>query len=93
MKTLATDTAMFLAAAFNLFDAMRRALPAFDKAAEVRAGVRVTFDTRERIIMVGTVDDDGRGDAVLVIPADPEALTFGAVVIPDLECPAEDVVH
>jgi hypothetical protein len=74
------ETAGLVHSVIDLLKALR-ANP--DLAGLAEEHVRVSFDSRERLILVSSVDDVGHGHPLLAIMADPFDPTFGTAGIPE----------
>jgi hypothetical protein len=82
---LPDPTAAAAASLFRLWEAILDADPALNELVG-RREVRISFDTRERLLLISVLDQQGRGTAVAAVQADPFDAAFGTVGWPEPVC-------
>ena len=80
---LPQETAAFMESLFNLLGAVKASDPTIAAAFDL-GGTRVSFDARERVVLVSIVDEQGHSHPFLGIQADPfDRTEFGVVGQPE----------
>jgi len=78
------ETAALLEAIFDVFGSLKQQFPPFEQAVASGASARLSFDTRERVLLVSVVDEHGHGHPLAAIVADPfDRAGFGLIGLPE----------
>jgi hypothetical protein len=82
---LPRETAALLEKVFDLLGALKQEYAPFAEALEAGAAARLMFDTKERVLVVSVVDEQGHGHPIAAIAADPfdRGGGFGLVGTPE----------